>query len=114
MVIEAGHFALILALMVASFQAVVPMIGAYRNDKVWMSFAVPSAIVQVILVSISFGALTYSYVVSDFSVLNVVSNSHSDKPMLYKVTGVWANHEGSMLLWVLILAIIGGGWKSRA
>ncbi|MDH3335922.1 MAG: cytochrome c biogenesis protein CcsA, partial [Rhodospirillaceae bacterium] len=107
MVIEAGHFALILALMVALFQSVVPMVGAYRNDKVWMSFAIPSAIVQVILVSISFAALTYSYVVSDFSVLNVVSNSHSDKPMLYKVSGVWGNHEGSMLLWVYILAIYG-------
>ncbi len=109
MVIEAGHFALILALMVAAFQAVVPMVGAYRGDKVWMSFAVPSAIIQVALVSVSFAALTYSYVVSDFSVLNVVSNSHSDKPMLYKVSGVWGNHEGSMLLWVYILAIYGAG-----
>jgi len=107
MIIEAGHFALILALMVALFQSVVPMVGAYRNDKAWMDFAIPSAIIQVILVSISFAALTYSYVVSDFSVLNVVSNSHSDKPMLYKVSGVWGNHEGSMLLWVYILAIYG-------
>ena len=107
MIIEAGHFALILALMVALFQSVVPMVGAYRNDKAWMDFAIPSAIIQVILVSISFAALTYSYVVSDFSVLNVYQNSHSDKPMLYKVSGVWGNHEGSMLLWVYILSIYG-------
>lgn len=109
MVIEAGHFALILALMVAIFQAVVPMVGAHRGNRAWMDFAIPSAVVQVILVSISFAALTYSYVVSDFSVLNVVSNSHSDKPMLYKVSGVWGNHEGSMLLWVYILSIYGAG-----
>ncbi|MDH5188414.1 MAG: heme lyase CcmF/NrfE family subunit, partial [Rhodospirillaceae bacterium] len=107
MIIEAGHFALILALMVAAFQAIIPMVGAQRGDAAWMNFAIPSAIVQVILVSISFAALTYSYVVSDFSVLNVYQNSHSDKPMLYKVSGVWGNHEGSMLLWVYILSIYG-------
>ncbi|MFC1673952.1 heme lyase CcmF/NrfE family subunit, partial [Pseudomonadota bacterium] len=107
MIVELGHFALVLGLMVAIFQAVVPMVGAARADHQWMAFATPAAITQALLASFSFGALTYAYVVSDFSVLNVAANSHSDKPMLYKVSGVWGNHEGSMMLWVLILAIYG-------
>ena len=107
MIVELGHFALILGLMVACFQTVVPLVGAHRGQRAWMDFATPAAITQAVLVSFSFAALTYAHVVSDFSVLNVVMNSHTDKPMLYKVAGVWGNHEGSMLLWVLILAIYG-------
>lgn len=107
MIVELGHFALVLALMVAVFQTIVPLIGAARGDVQWMSFAKPAAVVQALFVILSFAALTYAYVVSDFSVLNVASNSHSDKPMLYKISGVWGNHEGSMMLWVLILAIYG-------
>lgn len=107
MIAELGHFVLVLGLMVAVFQAVVPLVGAARHDQQWMAFGTPAAIVQAVLAIAAFAALTYSYVVSDFSVLNVAANSHSDKPMLYKVTGVWGNHEGSMMLWVLILALYG-------
>jgi len=107
MIVELGHFALVLGLMVALFQAVVPLVGAARGDRQWMAFAAPAATAQALIASASFAALTYAYVVSDFSVLNVVSNSHTDKPLLYKVSGVWGNHEGSMMLWVLILSVYG-------
>ncbi|MFB0951889.1 MAG: heme lyase CcmF/NrfE family subunit, partial [Rhodospirillales bacterium] len=107
MIAELGHFALVLAMMVAIAQSIVPMIGAYQNNVPWMRFGNYSAMGQFLLVAISFGCLMHAYVTSDFSVLNVVQNSHSAKPMLYKISGVWGNHEGSMLLWVLILAIFG-------
>ena len=107
MIAELGHFALILALMVACVQGTIPLIGAEREHPGWMSFADQSAVVQFLLVAVSFGCLTHAYVTSDFSLVNVVQNSHSAKPMLYKVSGVWGNHEGSMLLWVLILAVFG-------
>ena len=107
MIAEAGHFALTLALFVAIIQASLPMIGAHRGNALWMSLDQPSAMAQLLLVTLAFGCLTYSHVVSDFSVLNVVQNSHSMKPMLYKVAGVWGNHEGSLLLWVFILAAFG-------
>ena len=107
MIVELGHFALILGLMVAVFQSIVPLVGAAQGNMQWMRFAGPAAVAQALFATLSFLALTYAYVVSDFSVLNVVANSHSDKPMLYKISGVWGNHEGSMMLWVLILAIYG-------
>jgi len=107
LIAEAGHFALILALFVALVQATVPMIGAHRGNTLWMAMDKPAAVSQVLLIAFAFGSLTYSHVVSDFSVLNVFQNSHSLKPMLYKVTGVWSSHEGSLLLWVFILAIFG-------
>ncbi len=108
MIAELGHFALVLALMVALVQGIVPLVGAARSDIRLMEMAPPAATVQLALVAAAFGALTYSYVVSDFSVLNVAQNSHSLKPMLYKISGVWGNHEGSLVLWVLILALYGG------
>ena len=107
MIAEVGQFALSLALIVAIVQAVLPMIGAQRGDAVMMSIGYPAALSQLLLVGLAFAALTYAFVVSDFSVATVASNSHSLKPMLYKVTGVWANHEGSMLMWVLTLALFG-------
>ena len=107
MISEIGHFALILALAVATAQAALGLIGAERANRVWMDVAAPAAHAQLALIAIAFAALTHAYVTSDFSVLNVANNSHSAKPMLYKVSGVWANHEGSMLLWVLILALYG-------
>jgi cytochrome c-type biogenesis protein CcmF len=107
MIIELGHFALILASLVACVQAIVPMIGAHRRWPGWMAVAEPAANTQFLLTAFSFAALTYAFVTSDFSVKLVVANSHTDKPMLYKVTGVWGNHEGSMLLWVLILTTFG-------
>ncbi|MDE2029250.1 MAG: heme lyase CcmF/NrfE family subunit [Alphaproteobacteria bacterium] len=107
MIPELGHFALILALFVALVQAVVPMIGASRGDRAWMGVASSAAAAQFALVTLAFGCLVWCYVVSDFSVLNVAQNSHTDKPLLYKITGVWGNHEGSMLLWVFILSVYG-------
>jgi cytochrome c-type biogenesis protein CcmF len=107
MIPEIGHFALILALVVALVQGSVPIIGAARGNAQWMAVARPAALLQLALIAIAFLALMWAYVVSDFTVLNVVQNSHTDKPLLYKISGVWGNHEGSMVLWVLILAAFG-------
>ncbi|MFV0244664.1 MAG: heme lyase CcmF/NrfE family subunit [Qingshengfaniella sp.] len=107
MLVEFGHFALILAALVAVIQAIVPLIGAHRGWPGWMAAAVPAATAQFLLTGFSFAVLTQAFVVSDFSLKLVVENSHSLKPMLYKVSGVWGNHEGSMLLWVLILTLFG-------
>ncbi|MBF9027834.1 heme lyase CcmF/NrfE family subunit [Rhodobacterales bacterium FZCC0188] len=107
MIVEIGHFALVLAFAVAVFQVIVPMIGAHKNWSAWMAVASPAASLQFALVAISFAALTYAFVTSDFSLNLVVANSHTDKPLLYKISGVWGNHEGSLLLWVLILALFG-------
>ncbi len=107
MIIELGHFALILALSVALIQSTVPMWGAFRRDARVMAVAEPAAMIQLILVGFAFAALTYAFVTSDFSLAVVTANSHTLKPMLYKVSGVWGNHEGSLLLWVLILSIYG-------
>ncbi|TFL18608.1 heme lyase CcmF/NrfE family subunit [Jannaschia formosa] len=107
MIVEFGHFALVLAFATALVQMVIPLIGAHYRWSGWMAVASPAATVQVLLVAFSFAALTYAFVTSDFSLRLVVLNSHTDKPMLYKVTGVWGNHEGSLLLWVLILALFG-------
>ncbi len=107
MIVEIGHFSLVLAFAVAVFQMIVPMIGAHKNWSAWMAVASPAASLQFALVAISFAALTYAFVTSDFSLNLVVANSHTDKPLLYKISGVWGNHEGSLLLWVLILALFG-------
>ena len=107
MIVELGHFALVLALGVALIQSTLPLWGAYRRDPAIMAVAEPAAIIQLMLVLFSFGALTYAFVMSDFSLKLVVENSHTLKPMLYKVSGVWGNHEGSLLLWTLILALFG-------
>lgn len=107
MIAELGHFALILALGVAVVQMIVPLIGAHYGWRGWMELAVPAATIQFLLILASFLALTYAFVTSDFSVRLVTLNSHSAKPMLYKVSGVWGNHEGSVLLWVLILSLFG-------
>ena len=107
MITEYGHFALILALVVAIVQTVVPMIGAHKRWTGWMAVAEPAAVIQFGLVAIAFAALVHAFVVSDFSLAVVVDNSSALKPMLYKITGTWGNHEGSLLLWVLILTIYG-------
>ncbi|WP_142849344.1 heme lyase CcmF/NrfE family subunit [Telmatospirillum sp. J64-1] len=107
MIPEIGHYALVLALFVAIVQATVPLIGAHRNDAAWMEVARPAALVQFLCVAVAFAALTHAFVVSDFSVLNVAQNSHTDKPMLYKVSGVWGNHEGSLLFWITTLGLFG-------
>ncbi|MEJ6398711.1 heme lyase CcmF/NrfE family subunit [Yoonia sp. 208BN28-4] len=107
MITELGHFALILAFVVAIVQTVVPLVGAHKGWRSWMALAEPAATAQFILVGFSFAALTWAFVTSDFSLSLVYQNSHSAKPMIYKISGVWGNHEGSMLLWLLILALFG-------
>jgi len=107
MIAELGHFALILAALVGVAQMIVPLVGAHKGWRGWMAMADTSAVVQLLLVGFSFAALTYAFVVSDFSLKLVVANSHSAKPLLYKISGVWGNHEGSMLLWILILVLFG-------
>ncbi|HEY4403164.1 MAG TPA: heme lyase CcmF/NrfE family subunit [Xanthobacteraceae bacterium] len=107
MIPELGHFALVLALALALIQSMVPVFGARRNDPLLMGVAGTTAIGQFCFVALSFAALVACYVQSDFSVLTVFENSHSAMPLIYKVTSTWGNHEGSMLLWVLILALFG-------
>ena len=107
MIAEFGHYALVLALALALVQASVPMIGARKDDPVLMAVAGPTAVGQFCFVAIAFAALMICYVRSDFSVVNVFENSHSAKPLVYKLSGLWGNHEGSMLLWVLILSVFG-------
>lgn len=107
MINELGHFALILAFSVALIQMVVPMAGAALNRRNWMAIAQPAATSQVVLVGFSFAVLMWAFVQSDFSLSLVYQNSHTAKPLIYKISGVWGNHEGSMLLWVLILTIFG-------
>ncbi|PIT02127.1 cytochrome C biogenesis protein CcmF [Bradyrhizobium nitroreducens] len=108
MIAESGHYALVLALGLALIQSIVPLIGARLNDAALMNVARSTALAQLLFVGASFVALVMLHVNSDFSVANVYENSHSMKPLLYKITGVWGNHEGSMLLWVSILALFGG------
>ncbi|MDA9548490.1 cytochrome C biogenesis protein CcmF [Bradyrhizobium sp. CCBAU 45321] len=108
MIAESGHYALVLALALALIQSAVPLIGARLGDAALMNVARSTALAQLLFVGASFTALVMLHVNSDFSVANVYENSHSMKPLLYKITGVWGNHEGSMLLWVLILALFGG------
>ena len=107
MINEIGHFTLLLAFCVALIQATVPLFGAHKGRIDLMAISESAANLQFALLFASFGALTHAFITSDFSVKLVVLNSHSLKPMLYKITGVWGNHEGSMLLWVLILSLFG-------
>ncbi|HUZ67963.1 MAG TPA: heme lyase CcmF/NrfE family subunit [Beijerinckiaceae bacterium] len=107
MTVEVGHYALVLAFALALIQAVLPLWGSIKGDAQLMAVAPPAAVMQFVLVAVSFAALVHAHVVSDFSLVNVVENSHSAKPLIYKITGVWGNHEGSMLLWVLILTLFG-------
>ncbi|MFD2738657.1 heme lyase CcmF/NrfE family subunit [Sulfitobacter aestuarii] len=107
MITELGHFALILAFVLAIIQTVVPLIGAQRRWPGWMALAEPAATAQFALTALAFGALVWAFVTSDFSLRVVVLNSHSAKPLLYKISGTWGNHEGSMLLWVLIVTLFG-------
>ena len=109
MIPEIGQFALALALATALVQSVLPIWGAARGDAAWMRSGAATSLVQAALIAVAFAALMRSFVVSDFTVANVVANSHSLKPMIYKVAGTWGSHEGSLLLWVLILALFGAG-----
>ncbi len=106
---ELGHFALALALALALVQSVLPILGASRGNLIWMSSARALSFGQLLFVGLAFIALMRAFVISDFTVLNVAENSHSLKPLLFKVAGTWGSHEGSLLLWVLILTAFGAG-----
>ena len=108
MIAELGHFALALAMALSLAQAVLPLWGATKGDTRLMAAGSPLAAGTLLACATAFGALLYVFAVNDTSVQNVVQNSHSAKPMLYKLAGAWGNHEGSMVLWVLILALCGG------
>jgi cytochrome c-type biogenesis protein CcmF len=108
MLVEIGHFALVLALLVAAVQGVAPLTGAWVRSRALMDLARPAALLQFGLVALSFAIFAHAHIVSDFSVLNVFENSSLEKPMLYKVSGVWGSHEGSMMLWMFMLALFGG------
>jgi len=107
MIDEIGHFALVLALCIAAVQIVVPLYGAARGDATLVAMAPPAALAQFLFIATAFLSLMHAYAVSDFSLLNVAANSSVAKPLLYKITGVWSNHEGSMLLWVFMLGLFG-------
>ena len=106
MIPELGQFALIIALCIALVQGVLPIVGAARGEVTWMNVARPAAQGQFVFVVIAFGCLAYSFVNNDFSVLNVVNNSNSSLPWYYRFAATWGSHEGSLLLWVLMLT----GW----
>ena len=105
MIPEIGHFALILALVLACMLGVFPLIGSLRGPGNWVAMARPLSIALLLMVAISYGCLTWAFVLSDFSVSYVTNHSNSHLPLLYRVSGVWGGHEGSLLLWALILAI---------
>jgi cytochrome c-type biogenesis protein CcmF len=107
MIAEIGHYALVLAFALALIQAVVGLMGARLRDPVLTGVAEPVMLAQFVFIAVAFGSLTICYVTSDFSVANVFQNSHSAMPLIYKFTSVWGNHEGSMLLWLFILALFG-------
>src|SRR5690349_14882862 len=103
---ELGHFALIVALCVAVVQATLPLIGSFRGETAWMALARPAAAGQFVFVAIAFACLAWSFVSNDFSVLNVATNSNSQLPIHYRFAATWGSHEGSLLLWLLMLT----GW----
>ena len=105
MVPEIGQFALILALMLALTQATLPLIGAARGNRTWIAVAAPAGQAQFIFIAIAFGCLAYSFITNDFSVLNVATNSNSQLPLQYRLAATWGSHEGSLLLWVLMLGL---------
>src|SRR5690606_11345129 len=102
---ELGHFALILALVLSLVQAVVPLVGAHRNSSALMAVGRPAAQGQFFFILFSYVCLTWAFIQSDFSVQLAATNSHSATPLMYKITGVWGNHEGSLLLWAMSLSL---------
>ena len=105
MIPEIGQFALIIALLLALTQATLPLIGASNGNRTWIALAVPTGQAQFIFVAIAFGCLAYSFITNDFSVLNVATNSNSQLPLHYRLAATWGSHEGSLLLWTLMLAL---------
>ncbi len=108
MIPEIGHFALVLALGVALVQTVVPIAGAARGYGNWVAVARPAALAQLLMIVVAYAALTWAFVTHDFSVAYVANNSHLELPLVYRISAVWGGHEGSLLLWLLML----GGWSA--
>ena len=104
MIPELGHFALAVALAIALLQAVVPLVGAHRGNVLWMSLARPAARAQLVFIALAFAALTHAFISNDFSVAYVAANSNSALPLAFRISALWGAHEGSLLLWVLLLA----------
>src|SRR5256712_12013362 len=105
MVPEIGQFALIVALLLAAIQATLPMIGARIGNRAWMATGTSAGQAQFIFLAIAFGCLAFSFITNDYSVLNVASNSNSQLPAHYRLAATWGSHEGSLLLWSLILGL---------
>ena len=103
MIAELGHFALITAFILSLAQGVLPLFGAARGNSAMMLIAPAAAISVALAVTFSFGALVWGFITSDFSLALVANHSHSTKPMIYKISGTWGNHEGSLLLWICLL-----------
>jgi cytochrome c-type biogenesis protein CcmF len=109
MMVEIGHYALVLAFGLALVQGTLPLVGAARADAGLIALARSSALGQFVFLTVAFAALIHAFATSDFSVANVAANSHSSKPLVYKIAAAWGNHEGSLVLWVWILALYGCG-----
>lgn len=107
MIPEIGHFAMLLALCVTIAQTVIPLIGAYTANTAWCQFGITAARVQAALLTLSYACLTYSFIISDFTVMYVAKTSNTALPMIYKISGVWGGHEGSLMLWALLLSLWG-------
>jgi len=107
MIPEIGHYALVIAMLMAAVQGVMPLAGAATRRPLWMAYARPMAAGQLLFLAIAYACLTASYMLDDFSVANVANNSNSLLPWYYKFSAVWGNHEGSVLLWSLLLAAWG-------
>ena len=105
MIPELGHFALIVALAIALVQATLPLVGAARGVPAFLAVARPAAQGQFVFVALAFGCLAWSFLSNDFSVLNVANNSNSGLPAHYRFAATWGSHEGSLLLWVLMLTL---------
>src|ERR1044072_9585685 len=105
MITEIGQFALVIALLLALTQATLPLTGASQGNRVWMALAVPTGQAQFLFVALAFSCLAYSFITNDFSVLNVATNSNSQLPLHSRLAATWGSHEGSLLLWTLMLSL---------
>jgi cytochrome c-type biogenesis protein CcmF len=105
MIPELGHFALIIGLCIAFVQALVPLAGTAMGVQRWIAMAVPAALAQLLFIGISYACLTWAFLVHDFSVLYAAQNSNTELPLIYRISGVWGAHEGSLLLWALVLSL---------
>ena len=104
MIAELGNFCLCLALCLTIAQSIVPIMGTHKNKNSWMAFARPASYAQWCLVMLSYCLLTYAFITHDYSIAYVANNSNNAQPLIYRISGVWGAHEGSLLLWILMLS----------